>query len=333
VACTIKNRHIARKKKIVSSKCGPPKAAVRTWVPNKQGVKIELRALPAQSQTTGHSLWIGNPYCFIIETFAMQRKSARSDAVINILGDEILVTILDKLQDPIDRKSWCLVCKHFFYLEANYRKKVQLMRSELLPRILRRYSKIQYLDLSLCCQITDESLGHVADILGNHLVSINLSKLWTFSHLGLLELVKGCQSLVEIDLSNCTEITDYAAEAIAKARKLQSLKLVKCKQITDMGLGCIAVGCNKLQTLNLRWCVGVTDLGVELVAVKCKELRNLDLSYSQITNKCLASIKHLNHLENLALVGCVGVGDNGLTYLKKSLQIFFLQLMNLKSIY
>jgi len=162
------------------------------------------------------------------------------------------------------------------------------MRSELLPRILRRYSKIEYLDLSLCCQITDESLGHVAGILGNHLVSINLSKLWIFTHLGLLELVKICQSLIEIDLSNCTEITDYAVESTAQARKLQSLKLVKCKQITDMGLGCIAMGCSKLQTLSLRWCVGITDLGVELVAVKFKELL---LSLSYILPGCFLHIR------------------------------------------
>lgn len=250
----------------------------------------------------------------------MENILIHRNASISILGDEILVTILDKLQDPIDRKSWCLVCKHFFFLEASYRKKVQLIRSELLPRILRRYNKIECLDLSLCSQITDEALGHVAHIIGNHLLSINLSQLRRFTHLGLAEVVKSCQSLVEIDLSNCTEITDYDAEAIAQAQKLQSLKLVKCKQITDIGLGCIAVGCSQLQTLNLKWCVGVTDLGVELVVVKCKDLRNLDLSYLQITNKCLASIEHLKHLENLALVGCVGVGDDGLTYLSKSLQ-------------
>ncbi|KAH9309817.1 hypothetical protein KI387_037728, partial [Taxus chinensis] len=237
------------------------------------------------------------------------------------LDDEILISILDKLQDPADRKSWCLVCKHFFSLEAMSRKEVQLMRSELLPRIMQRYSNIEHLDLSLCSQITDESLGHVGRIIGNHLLSINLSQLWTFTHLGIQRLVKSCQSLVEIDLSNCTEFTDYGAEAIAHAQNLQSLKLVKCKQITDMGLGCIAVGCRKLETLNLKWCVGVTDLGVELVAIKCKELRNLDLSYLQITNKCLESITRLSHLENLALVGCVSVGDKGLIYLRnKSLQ-------------
>lgn len=251
----------------------------------------------------------------------MKRASVQFSSIVGILDDEILVAILDKLWDPTDRKSWCLVCKHFFSLEARSRREVQLMRSELLPKILQRYKKIHHLDLSFCSQITDESLGHVAHIIGNGLLSINLSKLWTFTHLGIAKLVESCQFLAEVDLSYCTEFTDYAAEAIARARNLKSLKLVKCKQITDMGLVCIAVGCRKLQTLNLKWCVGVTDLGVELVSVKCKELRNLDLSYLQITNKCLESLKRLTHLENLALVGCVNVGDEGLIHLRnKSLQ-------------
>lgn len=49
--------------------------------------------------------------------------------------------------------------------------------------------------------------------------------------------------------------------------------------VTDIGVGCIAVGCRKLRLLNLKWCVGVGDLGVGLVAIKCKDIRVLDLSY------------------------------------------------------
>eukprot|EP01018_Ginkgo_biloba_P000376 Gb_39799 [translate_table: standard] len=253
----------------------------------------------------------------------MKSQAIHGHTTLNVLDDEIFLIIFEKLQDSIDRKSWSLVCKHFCYLEATCRKRMQLMRSELLPRILQRYSELEHLDLSLCPQITDESLGHVARISGNHLLSINLSKLNSFTHLGLARLFENCQSVVELDLSNCTNIGDAAAVALAHARNLQSLELVKCKQISDIGLGCIAEGCSKLQSLNLTWCVRITDHGVELVAAKCKELRNLNLSYLQITNKCFASITYLYHLENLALVGCLDVGDDGLACLKngcKSLQ-------------
>lgn len=84
-------------------------------------------------------------------------------------------------------------------------------------------------------------------------------------------------------MSNGTELTDSAAKAIAEARNLEILKLARCKNITDIGIGCIAVGCKKLKTICLRWCLRITDLGVGLIAMKCKEIRSLDLSYLPVT--------------------------------------------------
>lgn len=87
-----------------------------------------------------------------------------------------------------------------------------------------------------------------------------------------------------MDLSNATELRDSAAAAIARAENLERLSLARCKGITDMGIGCIAVGCRKLRFINLKWCLGVGDLGVGLIAVKCKEIRSLDLSYLPVIN-------------------------------------------------
>lgn len=109
--------------------------------------------------------------------------------------------------------------------------------------------------------------------------SIDLSRSKFFSHAGLSNLVMNCGNLVEIDLSNATELRDLAASAIAEAKNLERLSLVRCKSVTDIGIGCIAVGCKKLRLLSLKWCLGVGDLGVGLIAVKCKEIRTLDLSY------------------------------------------------------
>ncbi|KAL3629722.1 hypothetical protein CASFOL_026944 [Castilleja foliolosa] len=129
--------------------------------------------------------------------------------------------------------------------------------------------------------------------------------------------------MVEIDLSNVTELKDSAAAAIAQAKNLEKLCLARCKSITDIGIGCIAVGCRKLRWLILKWCLGIGDLGVGLVAVKCRDLRSLDLSYLPITSKCLSQILQLQHIEDLILEGCYGIDDDGLATIKvgcKSLQ-------------
>ena len=96
-----------------------------------------------------------------------------------------------------------------------------------------------------------------------------------------------CEYLVELDLSNATELRDAGVAAVARARNLRRLWLARCKNVTDMGIGCIAVGCRKLRVICLKWCVGIGDLGVDLVAIKCKELTTLDLSYLPVSSLSL----------------------------------------------
>ncbi|KAH9305577.1 hypothetical protein KI387_009981, partial [Taxus chinensis] len=214
---------------------------------------------------------------FLAEEEAMKKQ----EDVLNLLGDDILLKILGNLRNSTDRKSWSIVCKQFYCLEALCKERLQLLRGKLLARILQRYGNLQHLDLSLCSQITDQCLEKVA------------------------------------------RIGDKEADAISQAKNLQSLKMVKCQLISDLGLVCIAARCSKLHHLNLKWCVGISDLGIELVAVKCRELRFLDISYLQITNRCIASITQLAYLETLILAGCLSVDDEGLDILRdgcKSLQ-------------
>ncbi|KAL6002156.1 hypothetical protein ACLOJK_037604 [Asimina triloba] len=45
--------------------------------------------------------------------------------------------------------------------------------------------------------------------------------------------------LVEIDLSNAAEMSDVGAAAISRAQNLERLWLLRCKKVTDPGIGCI----------------------------------------------------------------------------------------------
>ncbi|KAF3787392.1 F-box/LRR-repeat protein 3 [Nymphaea thermarum] len=236
---------------------------------------------------------------------------------MSVLSKEILLTILEKLMDASDRKSWSLVCRYFYALESQHRKGLKPRCSDFLPSLLGRYRNIQCVDFSLCPRVSDESLLALSRLCRSTLASVNLSQPKFFTHVGISQLTVNCSSLVGIDISNGTHLTDVAAEAISKARNLQTLRMGRCKRITDLGIGCIAVGCSKLRTLGLKWCLGIGDLGIGLVAIKCKELRSLDLSYVQITEACIASLVQLEYLEDLILVGCFGIDDDGLKVLKK----------------
>lgn len=198
----------------------------------------------------------------------------------DLLSEEIVFIILDYLEEfPSDKKSFSLVSRSFYAIESRHRKSLKPLRSEHLPKLLRRYRHVSNLDLSLSPRITDASLNVISGNCKEMLRSIDLSSSRFFSHVGLSNLVANCGNLVEIDLSNATELKDLAAAAVAEAKNLERLWLVRCKSITDIGIGCIAVGCRKLRLLSLKWCLGVGDLGVGLIAVKCRDLRSLDLSY------------------------------------------------------
>ncbi|OVA17218.1 Leucine-rich repeat [Macleaya cordata] len=236
----------------------------------------------------------------------------------DLLNDEILFAILDCLEEnPVDKKSFSLVCKSFYFVESQHRKTLRPLPSDFFRKILNRYPFVSNLDLSLCPRITDNTLSMISSLCNSTLRSINLSRSKFFSHVGLSSLLLNCLSLVELDLSNATELTDSAASVIREAKNLEKLWLARCVLISDLGIGCIAVGCRKLKLLSLKWCFSVTDLGVGLIAVKCKEIRSLDLSYVPITNKCLPSILQLQYLNDLVLVGCAGLDDEGLTNLRQ----------------
>ncbi|KAL2928017.1 F-box/LRR-repeat protein 3, partial [Bienertia sinuspersici] len=237
---------------------------------------------------------------------------------LELLNEEILFLILDHLSinDHLALKSFSLTCKSFHSIESHHRRFVKLLRPEFIPCILRRYPFISHLDLSLCPRVTDFQL-QTASSLGSSLLSLKLTSCKFVTGLGVSDLVSKCPNLVELDLSNATELSDSAAAAIAGAKNLERLLMVRCKRVSDMGIGCIAVGCQNLKRISLKWCLRVTDLGVGLLALKCKDLHSLDLSYVPITEKSLEPILQLPYLEDLVLVGCLGIDDDGLASLNK----------------
>ena len=202
--------------------------------------------------------------------------------LFDLLSEELVFQILDFInENPFERKSFSLVCKYFYSLEAKHRKTLKPLRSNPnhVASILTRYPNVTRLDLTLCPRLSDATLAEISNACKSNLRSIDLSGSRFFSGAGLLNLALNCRNLVEIDLSNATELRDSAAVAVAEAKNLEKLWLARCKMITDLGVGCIAVGCRKLRLISLKWCLGVGDFGVGLIAVKCKEIRSLDLSF------------------------------------------------------
>jgi hypothetical protein len=94
-----------------------------------------------------------------------------------------------------------------------------------------------------------------------YLQSIDVSKCWDITDIGLSALGLGCGQLQTINLSDCRSITDIGLSALGHGcGQLRMINLTNCRSITDIGLTALGQGCGQLQTINLSGCRSITDI-------------------------------------------------------------------------
>ncbi|KAK4782548.1 hypothetical protein SAY86_016650 [Trapa natans] len=257
-------------------------------------------------------------------------------SIVEALTADLLARVYRHLSCETDRKAWRLVCKEFHRVDSVSRPSIRVLRVEFLDSLLRKYTRIESLDLSVCPRIDDGTvsilLSGAADLFTpavwrvipprfdsvkwtGRLRRLVLSHSTGLRHSGLEQLVRACPMLESIDVSYSQGFGDREAAAVSLAVGLRELKMDKCLGLTDVGLAKIAVGCPRLEKLSLKWCLEIGDLGVDLLCKKCFSLKFLDLSYLKVTNDSLRSIAPLISLEVLSILGCSLVDDVGLQFL------------------
>lgn len=98
---------------------------------------------------------------------------------------------------------------------------------------------------------------------------------------------------------DCTEITDDAVSSIATHCALATdVNLSGCPNISDSGIGSLSSHL-QLHTLRIARCKGLTDYALKLIATKCTALARLDCSHGNFTGKHVA---HLAALKGAPLV-------------------------------
>ncbi|XP_062202323.1 F-box/LRR-repeat protein 3-like isoform X1 [Phragmites australis] len=236
---------------------------------------------------------------------------------IGVLSLDMLGQVLDRLREPRDHKACRLVSHALERAEAAHRRALRALRREPLPRLLRAFPALEQLDLSACASLDDASLAAAVAGADLGIRRVCLARASGVGWRGLEALVAACPRLEAVDLSHCVGAGDREAAALAAAAGLRELRLDKCLGVTDMGLAKVAVGCPRLEKLSVKWCREISDIGVDLLAKKCRELRSLDISYLQVGNGSLKSISYLGKLEELAMVACSCIDDEGLELLSK----------------
>lgn len=92
--------------------------------------------------------------------------------------------------------------------------------------------------------------------------------------IGVMAIARGCPLLQIINLSYCTEVTDYSLRSLSKCSNLNTLEIRGC-QVSSSGLAAVAAGCRKLTKLDIKKCYFVDDAGMLLLARFSQNLRQV----------------------------------------------------------
>lgn len=219
---------------------------------------------------------------------------------------------------------------------------------------------LKVLNISLCKDVTDNSLGRIATHCKNleHLElggctkitntgllliswglkkirSLNLRSCWQISDHGIGHLTginsqpsTGAKTLNEISLQDCQKLTDESLKHISEGLpNIHKINLSFCVSVTDTGLKSLS-RIPSLEELNLRSCDNVSDIGVGFLAEGGAELSKLDVSFcDRVSDSAMAHVASgLGNLRSLSLSSCQ-ISDAGIARISKDLQ--YLETLNI----
>uniref|UniRef100_A0A452H4K6 F-box domain-containing protein n=2 Tax=Gopherus TaxID=38771 RepID=A0A452H4K6_9SAUR len=189
---------------------------------------------------------------------------------------------------------------------------------------------LQELNLSSCDKLPPQAFNHIAKMCSLKRLVLYRTKV---EQTALLSILNFCSELQHLSLGSCVMIEDYdliASMMGAKCKKLRTLDLWRCKNITENGIAELASGCQLLEELDLGWCPtlqsstgcftslarklpnlqklfltanrSVCDTDIEELAANCSHLRQLDILGTRMVSpaslrKLLESCKDLSLLD------------------------------------
>ncbi|KAK5648871.1 hypothetical protein RI129_003763 [Pyrocoelia pectoralis] len=183
------------------------------------------------------------------------------------------------------------------------------------------------LNLSLCKQVTDNSLSRIAQYLKN-LEVLELGGCCNITNTGLVLIAWGLKKLKRLNLRSCWHVSDqgighisgYNQDASGGNQMLEYLGLQDCQRLSDEALKHVSIGLTSLKSINLSFCVSITDSGLKYLA-KMNSLRELNLrSCDNISDIGMAYLTEGgSQITSLDVSFCEKIGDQALVHISQGL--------------
>ena len=192
---------------------------------------------------------------------------------------------------------------------------------------MQEIGSLHALNLNLCKQITDSSLGRIAQYLKG-LEVLELGSCSNITSTGLLLIAWALQHFKSLNLHSCCHLSDVGIRHLAGMMRrraegclgLEQLTLQDCQKLMDLSLKRVSQGLTGLRLLNLSFCGGISDTGLlhpSHTGSQCSlNLRSCDnIRDTGIMHLTIGSL----HLSGLDVSFCDKVGDQSLAYIAQGL--------------
>lgn len=207
----------------------------------------------------------------------------------------------------------------------------------LINAFCQEYTTLTELNLSLCKQVSDISLGRIVQYLKN-LEHLELGGCCNITNGGLLCIAWNLKKLKRLDLRSCWQVSDLGIAHLAGVNReaaggnlaLEHLSLQDCQRLSDEALRHVSIGLTTLKSINLSFCVCITDSGLKHLA-KMSSLRELNLrSCDNVSDIGMAYLAEGgSRISSLDVSFCDKIGDQALVHISQGL--FNLKLLSLSA--
>lgn len=135
-----------------------------------------------------------------------------------------------------------------------------------------------------------------------------------------LPLNKTYEHLRILDLTSCANLTDRAVERIIDvAPRLRNVVFAKCRNLTDASVHAISKLGKNLHYLHLGHCSQLTDNSVIKLVQTCNRIRYIDLGQcTHLTDASVMKLAELPKLRRVGLVKCANITDNSVLALAQA---------------
>ncbi|XP_076449765.1 uncharacterized protein LOC143286080 [Babylonia areolata] len=172
--------------------------------------------------------------------------------------------------------------------EASLRKMVTDLEQTVIPENLSVLVGLRCLDLSSCQQLTD--LGLCGSIKFRELRVLKLNCVHGLTGEGLMDIATNNPGLEELQLQQCSRITDASIDAVtSRCPRLTYLDVSNCDRLTDTSLIHMGDNCKRLRHLDISFCCGLSPQAADMLENRLKGLtsflrRNIGISNLGVQN-------------------------------------------------